>query len=716
MSFKFIRQINTFDCGASCLSMILNYYGSSVSIASCRKFSGTNKNGTTVHGMVSALESQNMIVKTVISDSKDKMFSSKITMPAILNVTNHNNVAHYVVLYNMKNDMAWIADPDKGLIVYKLDELRKICTGIAILAKPKNNFIRHNEKEVSPAREFMQLLINDKKSLFLLFVLSVLLSLTGISFVYFIQIILNNIFSDTLYKNFFPIMGVILVIVIAQGFFTYIKGKLLVKLSSMLSENLMTNYFSHIIRLPLDFFNNMDNGEIITRFGDINFIQTSVTQIASGSILDILSVLCVSVILFIINRNMLFICIISVLLYMPIAIYFQKRYFLLSKDVLEKDSDLNSHLFQMINNVETIKSLSMEKNVTKKVNSIIYELVGSNKVLNDSQYKHNSLQIIIHGLTLMAAQSIGAFGVLSHTMTFSVFIVGYMLMSYFTDPIDRLINLLPAYQKSRNSLIRLKDVLDVAVENIDEKNEVSLKKELILNNIGFQYNIGKNILENINITIPKSERSMIIGDSGSGKTTLALIIAGLHSATSGNCMIDDKDYCAYSINAIREKIVYVSQNTSLFSDSIINNLLMSNPSATEEQVINACKATCIFDYIVSLPRQFEMILSESGKNLSQGQRQRLCIARALLKDPEVIIIDEATNCLDSVTEQELFKGIRATYPSITIIVISHKIDLINDDDNIFLIENGNISVEGKHCKLMKYNKRYIDYYMHKNNF
>lgn len=710
MRFKFISQINKFDCGASCLSMLLNYYGSSISIASCRKLSGTNKNGTTVYGMVSALESQNMLVKTVISESKEKMFSTKITMPAILNVVNHTNAAHYVILYNIKNDKAWIADPDKGIVVYTLDELRRICTGIAILAKPKNDFIRQNEKESSSAREFIKLLVNDKKSLFLILVLSVILSLASISFVYFIQIILNIISSNTIYKELLPIMGAMLGIVISQGLFTYIKGKLLVKISSALSINLMTKYFSHIIRLPLDFFNSMDNGELITRFGDINFIQASITQIASGSILDILSVLCVSIILFIINRNMLLICIISVLIYMPVAIYFQKKYSVLSKKVLVKDADLNSQLYQMVNNVETIKSLSVEENVTEKVNVIIDELVISNKFLNDFQYKHTSLQIVIHGLTMMAAQALGAFGVISNTTSFSIFIVGYMLMSYFTDPIDRIINLLPAYQKSRNSLIRLNDVLDVAVETIDGKNEVSLKKELILKDICFYYIKGKNIVENINITLPKSERSIIIGDSGSGKTTLALIIAGLYSTTSGNCQIDDKNYCEYSVNAIRKKIVYVSQNTSLFSDSIINNLLMSNPSATNEQVINACKAACIWDYIVSLPKQFEMVLSESGKNLSQGQRQRLCIARALLKEPEVIIIDEATNCLDSITEQQLFEKIRAIYPSITIIVISHKIELINYDDNVFLIENGNISVKGKHSTLIKENKKYIDYY------
>lgn len=710
MRFKLISQINKFDCGASCISMLLNYYGSSVSVAECRKLSGTSKNGTTIYGLVSALESQNMLVKPVASDNREKMFSSGITMPAIVNVVNSENVRHYVVLYNIKNDKVWIADPDKGLVVYTLDELRKICTGIIILAKPKKDFIVQKKKKVSPQREFLELLFSDKSALISLLIISLFLSAASISFIYFIQLFLDKIASNLFYKDFFAIAGIMLAIVAAQGLCTYIKGKLLIKVSSSLSVDLMSKYFSHIMRLPLDFFGNMDSGEIITRFGDINFIQSSVTQMASGAILDILSVIAVSVIMYLLNPKMLLVCVISVLLYLPIAVYFQKRYSLLSKDVLVKDAALNSQLYQMVNNVETVKSLSVENSVTEKVDKVIDNLVSSNKVLNASQYKHSSIHIIIHGLTLMVAQSLGAFGVMSNTMTFATFIVGYMLMSYFTDPVERLINLLPAYQKSQNSLMRLRDILEIAPERTDGKDELSFKNELTLKNIGFQYLKGKNIINNIDITISKGQRTLIIGDSGSGKTTFALILAGLYEPTEGYCLIDNVPYSEYTINAIRRKILYISQNTSLFSGSIIKNLLISNPEASEEQIINACKAACIYDFIMSLPGRFEMFLYESGRNLSQGQRQRLCIARALLTMPEVIIIDEATNCLDSVTERDLFKGIKSFYSSITILVISHKINLINDDDNIFLLENGTLTAEGKHSSLIKNNKKYKGYY------
>ena len=205
MRIKLIRQVNTFDCAACCISMVLRYYGSRLSVASCRKLAGTGKNGTNVYGIVQALEAQNMQIKTLFSSEKDKMFSSKITLPAILNVINSKKESHFIVLYKIKNNKFYVADPDLGYITYTLNEIRSICTGLCILSKPSKDFVIQNEKTENSNIKYLKILYSEKKRILILFLISLITTFTSCLFVYYIQLVIDKFVPIGVNHSFYKI-------------------------------------------------------------------------------------------------------------------------------------------------------------------------------------------------------------------------------------------------------------------------------------------------------------------------------------------------------------------------------------------------------------------------------------------------------------------------------------------------------------------------------
>jgi ATP-binding cassette subfamily B protein len=305
---------------------------------------------------------------------------------------------------------------------------------------------------------------------------------------------------------------------------------------------------------------------------------------------------------------------------------------------------------------------------------------------------------------------VGGYNVITGELSIGQLITFNSLMAYFLDPVKNLINLQPQMQTAIVAADRLGEILDLEPErlfNEEKKLEPeSLKGSIILKNVTFRYGTRKPVLVNINIHIKQGERIALVGESGSGKTTLSKLLLNLYSPESGDILINNNNIKDIKLEILREKIAYIPQETFLFSGSIIENLTLGLDDVTIEEVIEASKRAQVHEFINELPLRYETRLEENGTNLSGGQRQRLAIARAILKKPDILILDEATSNLDSITEGLIEKMVREFSENITTITIAHRLSTIKKCDMIYVLDKGRIIEKGNHEQLLKLDRHY----------
>lgn len=291
---------------------------------------------------------------------------------------------------------------------------------------------------------------------------------------------------------------------------------------------------------------------------------------------------------------------------------------------------------------------------------------------------------------------------LSGQVTVGSVMTFYVLLAYFTEPIKNLVELQPTIQTAFVAADRLNDILDLQSEPLEENQEIlPVIDKLEFQNVDFRYGNRELTLENVSFSIHKGDRIAIVGESGSGKTTLAKLLLRFYEPESGNIMMNGEKIENLDLHALRQAIAYVDQNTFLFSDSIKDNLKLGNAKATDEEIEKACTISRADEFIKKLPWGYDTPLDENGMNLSGGQRQRLAIARALLKKPQILILDEATSNLDTITEAGIKSTISQSDKDITYIIIAHRLTTVKDCSCILVMENGKIAESGTHDQLMK---------------
>lgn len=489
-----------------------------------------------------------------------------------------------------------------------------------------------------------------------------------------------------------------------------IRSHLLLYLSQKLDIALLLGYYRHVLELPMNFFGSRKVGEIVSRFNDASKVRDAISGATLTIMIDTIMAVAGAVILYMQNGKMFGIAAIMVVLYTIIVVVFRKNFDKWNRRQMEDNAQLTSYLVESLNGMQTVKAFNAERKANRETESRFVKLLKSVFQLCWISNMQNALKVFVELVGGVVILWVGGIDVIHGTLTMGQLITFQSLLVYFLDPVKNLIDLQPQLQTAVVAADRLGEILDLEAEKGESEHQKmhpdSIAGDLVFKHVNFRYGTRKLVLEDINVKIKKGEKVAFVGESGSGKTTFAKLLLHLYQIESGEILINDNNIEDIQLETLRDKIAYIPQETFLFSGSIYENLTLGMDHPSMEEVVEAAKKAQAHNFINELPLRYETLLEENGANLSGGQRQRLAIARAMLKKPDILILDEATSNLDAVTERALDQTIHDFSKEMTTIFIAHRLSTIKNCDRIFVMEKGKIIESGTHEELKRLGGKY----------
>ena len=722
MKYYCIKQHDITDCGAACIATICKQHGKSLSISKIREACGTDKQGTNVYGLVKACKELGFDAKAV--KGNEEAFFSEFPLPCIAHVVVNGSLLHYVVIHeiNKKKNKIVIADPGEGLVTLTRDQFFGLDTdgnkppkyqwsGVLIFLVPENKF-EQNENDTSTLKRFMYLLKPQKKLLFNVFIASILITILGIAGAYYYQVVIDDILPSNLKTTLITLSIGVILLHIFKVSLDGIRSHLLLYLSQKLDISLLLGYYKHVVELPMNFFGTRKVGEIISRFQDAGKVRDAISGATLTVMIDTIMVIAGGIILYNQNSSMFLVTIVMLILYVIIVFAFNKRFEKLNQKEMESNAQLTSYLVESLNGIQTIKSYNAEDKAHIETERKFIKLLRNIFNLSWTTNLQSVLKEVVEMVGGIVIIWVGAVAVMNGKLTIGGLVVFESLLVYFLDPLRRLIDLQPELQSAKVAANRLAEILDLGIEKTNLENKKifpkTLNAEIEFKNVDFRYGTRKLVLEDLSLTIHKGEKVAFVGESGGGKTTIAKLLLHLYSPEKGEILINDTNINDIKIDALRDKIAYISQETFLFSGTIRENIAFGSDEVNFEKIIEASKKACAHEFINEMPLRYETMLDENGENLSGGQRQRISIARAMLKNPDILIFDEATSNLDAITERQLDETIKEYVKDKTTIFIAHRLSTIKNCDRIFVIDKGKIIESGTHNELKELGGKYAN--------
>ncbi len=702
VKYHCIRQESMTDCGAACLATICKQYKMKVSIAVVREIAGTDKFGTNAYGLVLASEKLGLTAKGV-KGTEEEFLKADFPLPVVAHVVMENGFQHYVVIHKITSKNVIIADPNEGIRKEPVEKFFSIWTGVLILMHPTIEFNKRGSTE-GTLKKFLPVLQPQKKLIMYIFFASILITLLGIGTSFYFKFIVDDIVPNTLKTSLKTLTIVMIVMYILKNLISFIRSQLMLYLSQKIDIPLILGYYSHVLRMPMNFYGTRQIGEIISRFNDASKIREAISNATVTILIDGLMAIIGSIVLYTQNNKLFFVALFIAFLYSIAIILFNKYLKSANEEQMESNSQLTSYLVESLNGIEMVKSYGVERKISEKTDSLFAKFLNKNFRVEFLYNIQGSLSNTISELGEVFIIFIGTFTIFDNSLTLGELLTFNTLLIYFLDPVKNLVNLQPTMQTAIVAANRLADIMDLEREKLNDSEKIQaiqLKNSVRIENLSFRYGQRDLILKNISMEINHGEKIAFVGESGSGKTTLAKLLMKFYEAETGEIYIGNYNIKDVETSFLRENISYIAQDNFFFSDTIENNLRIGNPSATLEDIHRACTMSEAISFINNLPTRYQTILQENGTNLSGGQRQRLAIARAIIREPKILIMDEATSNLDSITEKGIERTINELSPDITKIIIAHRLSTIKNCDRIYVLKNGKIIESGRHDELLE---------------
>ena len=696
--YPFYGQQSASDCGAACLSMVARYWGKRFSINRLRDIANVDRNGASLRGLSTAAESIGFNSRPVKA-SLDQL--AKQVLPAIV----HWEGKHYIVVYEITLQQVIVSDPAIGQRTLTLKDFKTGWTGYALLLTPTALF-RETPESTTPFWQFFELLKPHGVVMLEILITSLCIQLLGLVTPLFTQLILDRVVVQ---RSELTLVAVGLGLIIFGLFrvaMTGLRQYLLDHTANRVDLALIVGFIRHTLRLPLGFFESRYVGDIVARVQENRKIERFLTGESLSILLDLLTVFVYIGLMFWYSWKMALLTLVIVPPFLLLALLSTPFLRRISREVFNAYASENSYLIETLSGVKTVKAMAVEQTVRWHWEELLNQEI---KKGFSSQIIGNRLQIISHTIETLATTGLlwfGAWLVIQNELTIGQLVAFNMLLGNVIRPFQRLTVLWNQFQEVVIAVERINDVLDAEPEE-NWLTEVRQGLPLIqgkiqFDQVTFRYHPDSdiNVLENLSFEVKSGQMVALVGRSGSGKTTISKLLLGLYPPTDGKILVDSYDLSTLAMHSFRQQVGVVDQDTFLFGSTIRENISLGHPSMPLESIVEAATLAGADEFIRKLPMGYETQIGEGGGMLSGGQRQRLAIARALLGNPKLLILDEATSHLDAESERIIQQNLNQILKDRTTLVIAHRLSTIRSADLILVLDRGILVESGNHEDLM----------------
>jgi HlyB family type I secretion system ABC transporter len=695
--YPFVQQQSAVDCGVACMVMIGRFWGKRLSLNALREVAQVDQSGATLKGLVRAADTVGFAARPVKA-SLDQL--AKQALPAIV----HWEGKHYVVVYEIKSNGVVIADPAVGCRKISLSEFQEKWTGYTLLLQPTAML-----QKVPNAKEgwgrFAGLLYPHRRVLVEIVMASVFVQLLGLAVPLLTQLLLDRVVVQRSDQALYAFGSGLVIFSLFRVMMRSLQRYLLYHTANRLDLALVVGFIGHALRLKLGYFETRYVGDITSRIEENQKIRAFLTGGALTTLLDVMTVFVYIGLMFWYSWKMAAITLLLIPLLGIITLVMTPFLQQVSRESFNARTMEGSYLIEVLTGITTIKSMGLERLVRWRWEKMFTDYL---KLNFSAQVLRERLQFASGLVEMLVSQALLLFGiwqVIHDQLTVGQLLAFNMLVGNVISPFTRLIDLWDDFQEIVISLERLNDVLGSPPEQdltLGPRQSLPRIKGLVeFDQVTFRYSAeGPAVLDRISFTVQPGQTLAIVGRSGSGKTTLSKLLLGLYLPTDGRVLIDGHDVSNIDLHSLRTQVGVVDQNTFLFGGSIQDNLLIGHQNASPQAVREAARLAGADLFIDELPMGYNTQIGEGGGMLSGGQRQRLAIARALMGDPRLLILDEATSSLDTESERIIQQNLQAILSRQTTFVIAHRLSTIRQADVILVLDRGRIVEQGSHAELM----------------
>ncbi len=702
-----VKQRDMSDCGAACLASVAAYFGLQIPVSKIREYAGTDKQGTSLYGLIKAAELLHFQAKAVKTTEIDL---NAIPVPTIFHLVLENGIQHFVVVYGVRKNHVRFMDPSSGQLIHQpILSFKNSWRGIVILMVPTNKFQKGNEKRPVVVR-FWQLISPHRNMLLQAILGAILYTLLGLSASIYVQKIFDYVLPDSNISllNILSLgMGLLLCFQVFTG---YVKSIIILKTGQQIDSWLILGYYKHLLELPQRFFDSMRVGEIISRVNDALRIRIFINDVSLNLIVHGFTLVFSMAAMFIYSWKLSVIMLFAIPVYALIYFISDGLNAKWQRKMMEAGASLESHLVETIQGVSTIRRFNAGYYFNLKTESRYMLLM---KTIFTSSRNELILSGISEWITSFLNISIlwmGSYLVIERILSPGELISFYTLTVFFTTPLRALIGANKPMQDALIAADRLFEIIDL--ESDKEIKEMQIfdsfpEGDLVFDNVQFSYRPGITVFNGLQLRFHQHHMTAVVGDSGCGKSTLLSLIQKIYQPNGGSILIAEINIQYISSAVLKQKIAAVPQHIDLFQGTIISNIALGENKPDYERIFDICNRLGLHEFISGLPEQYQTMIREQGINLSGGQKQRLGIARALYRDPSILIMDEATSALDPESERKVQETLQWFYnQKKTIIIITHHQATIKYCNSIIFLKEGKPAVSGIHARLLYENPDY----------
>jgi len=681
-NIKPVIQRDLKDCGVCSMQWIIKYYDGYISLEKLREETFTDINGTSAYHIINAFKKWGFDSSGVLAHD---IKNDELKFPLIAHLILENGLEHFVVVKEIVNDTIYLMDPGVGNTKMTLTKFNKLFTGNVIIMYPRNKIIKM-EKGLTICDLFSKIIKEEKFLIIKIIITSLLWTMLLIISSYYLKIGSNILNEDSnLIKYIIISFGVITIL---KVFVLYIREYYENHLSNLVDVYIFPEFIRHLFSLPLKSIKSRTTGEIITRVNELSSIKSLFSDIFISCFLDSIMMLISIVILYIINKTLSLILILFIIIYCILGLIVSK---IMYKKVLENinyQTDFNSFLVESIDMFESIKNLNVFKIIMLKIEKKLAKYLYNNYNFTSFFNITNLFKDFILELCFFLINSVGFWNVYNNNLSIVDLFTFNIILSYCIDPVKNVINLLPKFNYIKATFSKITEFINIEEEKILAKEDI-LKGDIVFKNVNYSYNNYDYILKNVSLHIKEGMHVLLNGSSGCGKSTICKIIYKENIINEGKVYIDNKNINDLNINTIRNNILYISQNEKLFTGSIKENICIDR-KIDDDDFFEICKICELDEIVDKKSMRYESLIEPSLNNISGGEKQRIILARGLLKNANIIILDEALSEVDNKLERKIIKNIREFFKTKTIIYISHKNQTKYFDDVINLEVNNEL--------------------------